>query len=113
MRIHHRFPTRGVLFAAAVGVIVASPAGGQRVRGNVLAEFTDQPIAAASVYLLMPDGTRVAQGATTSNDGTFTLSAPSAGVYRLYTARSGYRRLFTPAIQLNQNEEIGVTLRML
>jgi hypothetical protein len=113
MRLHHRFPTRRILFAAALGVISATPAAAQRVRGNVLAEFTDQPVAGASVYLLTQDGTRVAQGATTNSDGTFTLAAPSAGVYRLYGSRPGYRLLFTPAIQLNQNEEIGVTLRML
>jgi hypothetical protein len=56
MDLHHRFPTRRNLFAAALGVISASPAGAQRVRGNVLAEFTDQPVAGASVYLLTQDG---------------------------------------------------------
>ena len=113
MHLRHRFPTRSVRLAAAFAVIVASPAGAQRVRGNVLAEFTDQPVANASLYLLTSDGTQVAGGATTRSDGTFTLTAPTAGVYRLYASRPGYRRLFTPAIQLNQNEELGVTLRML
>jgi hypothetical protein len=113
MRLTHRFSTRGVLFAAALGAIPASPAGAQRVQGNVLSEFTNQPVAGASLFLLTPDGTRVGQGATTSNDGTFTLTAPTPGVYRLYASRPGYRLLFTPAIQLNQNDEIGVTLRML
>jgi len=113
MRLHHRFPTRGMLFATALGIVFAAPASAQRVRGNVLAEFTNQPVAGASVFLLTQDGTRVAQGATTSNDGTFALTAPTAGVYRLYASRPGYRLLFTPAIQLNQDEEIGVTLRML
>jgi hypothetical protein len=102
-----------VLSTAALAAIFAWPVAAQRVRGNVLEEFTDRPIDAASVFLLTPEGARVAEGTTTDRGGAFTLTAPSPGTYRLYASRPGYRLLFTPAIQLRQGDEIAVTLRLL
>jgi hypothetical protein len=49
----------------------------------------------------------------TGNDGSFSIRAPAPGIYRLRADISGYLSAVTPAIELGNGDEIGITWSLL
>lgn len=79
---------------------------GQEVRGTVLEEGTGQPVQGAFVELVAaPSGVR-ASAALTTEQGTFTLSASTPGLYRVRVERIGYRKWETEPFQLGAGQTV-------
>ncbi len=74
----------GLLMLGAVG-----SAGAQTLRGSLVEEGTDTPVAGAFVVLEDSAGARVGQVPSTSS-GRFQLQAPRAGTYHLRILRIGF-----------------------
>jgi Carboxypeptidase regulatory-like domain/TonB-dependent Receptor Plug Domain len=85
----------------------------QTIRGTLLDQLTNKPIAGATVTLETEGGTPVGPTVRTGNDGTFSITAPAAGTYRLRADLSGYISAMTPAIDLGPSEEVNITWRLL
>jgi hypothetical protein len=75
-----------------------------------LLDPNDRPIPVAVVSLVTPPGTPPVAAVQTGPDGSFTVVAPAAGVYRIRAVVPGYRPGVTPAVELKAGDQIGVTL---
>jgi hypothetical protein len=106
----------GVLIAAIVAAASSPfPLAGQVVTGKLLVDPSNQPLSGATVALLTTPAPRVAVAVTTKtgNDGSFTLQAPSPGVYRILAELPGYRTLVSPAIELRSGDRLDFTVRLI
>ena len=88
----------GVLVTVAAWVLAASPAGGQEIRGRVLDERTDLPVATALVRLVDDAGTPRSITLADS-DGVYRIRVPGPGVFHLEAERIGYTDLETPPLR--------------
>ncbi|HEV7594092.1 MAG TPA: TonB-dependent receptor [Gemmatimonadaceae bacterium] len=91
----------------------AQQAAAQTIRGKLLDQYTDQPIAGATIALMTSTNAPVGPTAKTGNDGSFSVRAPGPGIYRLRADLPGYISAMTPAIELGNGDEIDITWRLL
>jgi hypothetical protein len=99
--------------SALAFLTAASPIGAQTIRGKLIDQYTDQPIPGATVALVNPQSAPVGPTVKTGTDGSFSITAPAPGVYRLRADLSGYVSAVTPAIELGPNENVNITWRLL
>jgi Carboxypeptidase regulatory-like domain len=100
---------RRVCISVAVAcVLVARGSPAQEIRGRVLDEFTDLPIAGALVLLLDAENEVVARE-TSGDDGAFHLQAPASS-YRLQILASGYAAGGTPSFPLRVGDVLPLDL---
>lgn len=85
----------------------------QSIRGTLLDESTERPIADATVSLITEPDARPVATAKTGSDGSFAITAPSPGVYRLFAELPGYRASITPAMELPAGLTVNFTWRIL
>ncbi len=98
------------LWAVAALLSIGSAAA-QSVRGQVLDDSTGAAIPGARVDLLDQGGHALQQGVT-AQDGTFRLSAPRPGQYRLTVRRMGYAPRTTPPLDLAVSDTPTVAVRL-
>ena len=95
----------GVVMLAVAGV----RAGGQELRGSIVADSGEHTISSAIVEMLDSSDVVVAQ-TLSSADGGFALLAPSAGRYRIRVRRIGYRSTTSEPQHLEVGEAVNITL---
>jgi hypothetical protein len=104
-------------FTAVVAVLLlvgaAPQASGQAVSGKLVDQFTNQPIAGANITLTSAGGQSLNRTVKTGNDGSFSITAPAPGTYRLRANIAGYVNAVTPAIDLNPGETVNIIWRLL
>lgn len=91
-----------VLFVAATAMSHSAIAQRYNLTGRII-DTNDQPVPYATVVLV--DGIYQVAGGVTSDEGRFSLAAPS-GSYKMLVAYVGYKSLERD-ITLNQNSDIG------
>ena len=80
-------------------MLAAAPVAAQGVRGTIAEQASKRPIAGAVVLLLDATNAPVARDLS-SESGSFRLSAPQPGVYRVRTLRIGFRPVVSEPITL-------------
>lgn len=95
----------------AVVAVAALPcfAGAQTVRGTVTERTSQGPLVGAVVFLLDAAQTVVARDLTTEA-GSYRLTAPRSGVYRVRTMRIGFRPVTSAPIQLAAGQDMTLPL---
>jgi hypothetical protein len=83
----------------ALAAACASPLAAQGVRGALVDETTQRPIAGAIVGLVDSTGREV-ESTLSSETGRFALRAPAPGAYTLRSRRIGVRSVASPALRL-------------
>lgn len=101
-----------VALAALASSVGVRPLGGQSVRGRLLEDGTDQPVAAAQVALITAAGNAIAADQSNAA-GQFALRAPRPGTYRLQIRRLGYRARMEPVEISGRGLELDVRLEPL
>ena len=87
----------------------AVPAGAQTVRGTLVEEGTELPIAGA--FVILEDSAGQALASTlTGSAGTWLLRAPTAGTYRLRADRIGYASSLSDALVLEEGQSVSYRL---
>jgi len=97
----------GIALAAS-----AQPAAGQLVRGRVLDDKTDRPLATATVTLMDVDGKAVSTYHTDST-GWFIFRAPRRAEYRMRAQMLGYTSATSPKVRIGPADSLDVELRLL
>lgn len=98
----------------AAGALVDGSTGGihgQTVRGLLLEEYTEQPIALASVTLLTVDGDSVASSLS-DGQGFFSMEARGPGRYVLLASALGYRTARSDRMDLEREQVQVVQLHL-
>ncbi len=89
---------QAILVAVAVWLLGGAPVGGQEIRGRVLDERTELPVATALVRLV--DETGTPRSVTlVETDGAYRLRVPGPGIFHLEAERIGYTDLETPPLR--------------
>ena len=89
----------------AAWLLAVSPASGQEIRGRVLDERTEVPVATALVRLVDEDGTR--RSVTLADTaGVYRIRVPGPGVFRLEAERIGYDALETPPLRAANSDAV-------
>jgi hypothetical protein len=101
----------GLLAAALAGLSSPVALSGQSVRGRVLDQASNTPVAGVAVTLLDSAGTAFTQQ-TTQDDGLFTLAAPGPGRYRLRFQVPGYQLLVTSLFGLAAGQTMDYPLTL-
>ncbi len=104
-------PKLGVLGLLWVLWWSAVPVAGQTIRGRVLEQGSDRPIATAGVTLIDEKGVPVG-GAITDSTGNFILHPPRPGKYWARAQRLGYVNTLTPAIDVATDATADIIIRM-
>ena len=87
----------------------AVPMGAQTVRGTLVEEGTELPIAGA--FVILEDSAGQALASTlTGSAGTWLLRAPTAGTYRLRADRIGYASSPSDALVLEEGQSVSYRL---
>lgn len=81
----------------------------QNVRGTITEQASQRPIAGAVVFLIDSNSAVVARDLT-SETGSYRLSAPRAGTYRVRTLRIGFRPVVSAALQLSEGPDATLPL---
>ena len=89
---------RTAVVLVALIATVAAEASSQTIRGRVLEEDTGVPVSGAMVVLTDSSG-QLAARRLTDNLGSFLLSAPRAGTYRIQADRIGYASVLSPPLE--------------
>lgn len=92
-------------------LLVATPAGAQTLRGLVLEQVTEIPIALSRVVLVTLEGDSV-DAALTDDQGFFSVDARDAGGFFLVASALGYRTARSERLAL-ANEEVRVVQLLL
>ena len=88
---------------------VSVPTGAQTVRGTLVEEGTDLPIAGA--FVILEDSTGQALTSTlTGSAGTWLLRAPTAGTFRLRADRIGYASYLSDSLVLQAGQSVSYRL---
>ena len=111
IRSRSRAACRGAAVLATLLLLSAPPVASQVVRGTVIEEGFDEPIAQAEVILIDDEGEEKAN-ALTDSLGVFRLQAPEAGSYTLSVRRIGFVTVATPVVNVATGEAVSVELRM-
>lgn len=93
------------LVAVAALVLAVSPVRGQEIRGRVLDERTDLPVATALVRLVDESGTP--RSVTLADSaGVYRIRVPGPGIFRLEVERIGYMDLETPPLRAVNSDAV-------
>lgn len=116
MRLCREACRRAPALARALVLLSWFIAGGaalqaQTVRGQLVDARSGAPISGAFVVLLDQGGNEIARGLT-GDGGTFLLSAPEAGVYRLQFKRIGFQLSETPPLTLALDQTLDYQMRV-
>jgi hypothetical protein len=87
----------------------AAPLGAQTVRGKLIEQITNKPVADAAVSLVAMPDRKIAAETKSDGGGRFSVKAPAPGVYRLRALLKGYRTAVSPAISLKKGDELEFT----
>ena len=95
----------------AIVALVALPclADAQTVRGTVSEKSSSRPMAGAVVFLLDANQSVVARDLTTES-GSYRLTAPRSGAYRVRTMRIGFRPALSDQFLLGVGEDLTLPL---
>ncbi len=105
-------PAAAVATAAlTLALAFSTPLHAQAVRGRLVDKANGFPIGGAFVVLLDESGREVGR-ALTGNNGTFLLTAPAAGTYRLQSKRIGFRVSESPPFALADSQTLGYRLEV-
>ncbi|CAN5646847.1 hypothetical protein BH23GEM11_BH23GEM11_07470 [soil metagenome] len=102
------FPTGAVLLLC---LFYTAPLQAQSVSGRVIDDFTNQPVATATVTLLNAQLATVG-AASSSEGGFFQLRMPASGSYTLRVQRIGYEDHEGRAFEVAAGEHVEVELRL-
>jgi len=83
--------------------MLAATGSAQTIRGQLLQQDNEAPIAAALVVLVDSTGQEV-RGVLTNEEGIFVLSAPGPGTYNLRAEHIGYRVTTSAPLRLDARE---------
>ncbi|MGZ5127849.1 MAG: carboxypeptidase regulatory-like domain-containing protein [Burkholderiales bacterium] len=112
MCMHGRLSRTILIVGAAIQLGAPQALTSQTIRGKLLEQITDNPIANAAVSLIaVPDKT-IAE-TTTNGSGDFTLKPPEPGTFRLRAVVKGYRIAVSPAIALKKGDDVSFTWRIM
>jgi len=92
---------RKVLLSALVALGCASAASGQTVRGSVK---SDARLVSGVVVTLVDSAGKTVGRALSDESGSYALSAPRPGTYRLRTMRIGFRPVLSAPFVLGSGE---------
>jgi hypothetical protein len=98
-----RFLAGLIILVAALAA--AAPAAAQVVTGELVEQGGGAPIGGAFVFLVTPDGQRVA-GTMTQGDGQFRLQPRRPGEYRLRAERIGYTTSDSEPLEVRASETV-------
>jgi hypothetical protein len=112
MRMHDRVGREILVAATSLHLVMAGVLPAQTIRGKLVEQITDRPVASAAVSLIAVPDTKVAE-TTTNGSGEFTLKATAPGTFRLRTVVNGYRIAVSPAIALQNGDEVSFTWRIM
>lgn len=79
--------------------LLASPLGAQTVTGHVVDSISGTPVGVGFVVLLDQENREVARSLS-DGDGSFSLSAPAAGFFRIRSERIGYQAFTSGTVEL-------------
>lgn len=88
---------------ATLAAMAVTPAGAQTLRGLVLEEATEAPIALGRVVMVTLEGDSV-QATLTDEQGFFSIDAGEAGRYVLVISALGYRTTRSDRVELESGE---------
>jgi hypothetical protein len=111
-----RVVCRSAASVTAAAVILAMLVGtgdveGQTLRGRVVEDGRDSPVAGANVSLLNRDGDHRA-GASADSLGRFLLTPPEAGEYYIESVRIGYETTRSPLLALTAVDTVPFEITM-
>lgn len=92
------------LVLGAMWAVAASAAGGQVVRGSVT-DISHRPTPGV-VVLLVDSSAQIAARALSDEHGSFRITAPRPGTYRIRTLRIGYRPILSDRFALGAGNEV-------
>ncbi|MDQ3276785.1 MAG: TonB-dependent receptor, partial [Bacteroidota bacterium] len=90
-----------LVLALCSGTIVCSQS---RVGGFVFGT-TNQPLAGASVTLLLAKDSSLVKGSLTSPQGRYVLETVTPGAYLIAVSYTGFKQVYTPAFTISKNED--------
>lgn len=100
-----------VAVAVSLGLLRASDATAQTVRGTVLDASNGRPVALAGVYLLDRERNSLVV-AVADSLGRYGLSVPDSGEYFLVAERFGYHDLESPLLAISDERDYGLDLEL-
>lgn len=90
----------------------SAPAAAQVLRGTVIDDATEAPIGFAQVALLVYGTNRVLVETESDTLGHFRMDVRGAGTFSIQVARIGYEPLRIDSLEIGDNREVVVELRM-
>jgi hypothetical protein len=113
MLINTRRRTVAMLFVGMIIVGAASHLSAQTISGKLLDQYSNKPIPNATITLTNDQGAPVGPTVKTGNDGSFSITAPAPGIYRLRANVAGYVTAVSPAIALQPGDRINLNWHLL
>lgn len=108
----HRPLSRAITaLCLCAGLVWASDAGAQTVRGTVLDASSSRGVSLAGVYVLDRDRNSILV-AMADSLGRYTLTLPASGEYFLAAERFGYRDTESPLLALSADRDYGLDLEL-
>ncbi len=96
-------------WAIAAVALLPSLADAQTVRGTVTEKISQRPLVGAVVFLLDANQSVVARDLTSEN-GSYRLSSPRPGTYRVRTLRIGFRPSTSDPVQVGADQDVTLPL---
>lgn len=96
---------------SACALLLCGSLQAQQIRGRVVVQGTDEPVAAATVALLDAELNAVAI-ARTNGGGVFSFDRLRSGIYQLQADRDGVQSAVSSAIDLDTTPEASIVLEM-
>jgi hypothetical protein len=96
---------------ATVALLVPQLLAGQAIRGTVLEEGTEAPVASAEVLVRDTTGTAVTSGQT-DTDGRFLLELEAYGTFVVVFRHLGYLEVTSERVAIRPGEEVSLQVRM-
>ncbi|MEX0893770.1 MAG: carboxypeptidase-like regulatory domain-containing protein [Gemmatimonadota bacterium] len=97
--------------SALLSTALSGSAAAQTIRGHLLEEGTDRPIADGEVVLVSAKGVDVTS-ALTDSTGFFFIRIAEPGEYMLRGERIGYRAALSPVVWIPEGDIVDVELRL-
>ncbi|MGZ3847192.1 MAG: carboxypeptidase-like regulatory domain-containing protein, partial [Flavisolibacter sp.] len=83
-----------------------------KLHGSV-AKAKDQPLAEATVLLLNSTDSSLVKGSLTSTTGNYAFEKIPPGNYIVAASYSGYKKVFSPVVHVDENEQKAIEALML
>jgi hypothetical protein len=102
---------RRAIFTALLLAAAPHAAHAQTLIGRAVDRATQQPIPDAEITLVDAQG-EAAASTRSGADGTFRVTGPAAGDYRVAARKLGYQNMLSNALQVAQGQELQVEARL-